>query len=537
MFKYLARRILLWTRGRFGNIPHWRSASFVREIPSSGKTDVLIATNVGSYLPGTIVESVIAARLLSRGKSVSVVVCDAALPACMACTKEWLPKIEKFLHNGPDRLMCWVCQKSGPRAFNGLPVKRIKLSDYLETSDRESVDGILAALPFEELKVFQWNGIHIGEHGRAGAIRYLKSDLLLAADHAEELLRRFCAAAMLTAIAYQRILKQHRPSGILAHHGVYVPQGVVTDLARLYRLQLVTWMPSYRRNTVLFASGDTYHKVMVKPLDTNLPVLTAEQTRELRKYLADRETGVADWISFSSTESLNSGILEELELEPTRPIVTLYTNVSWDAQVHFEDNIFEDMFDWLRSTIVYITTRFPKVQVVVRVHPGEVVGQLRSEQPVAQELQQWNEIDFRQIRIVDAKSRISSYSLARLSQFTVIYASKIGIELAARGSRVLVGGEAWVKNKGVSVDPSNREEYFAALEQLIRTTASDVDTRVAEQFAYHVFFRAMRDISSLTTSNGYPPFRILNDITNGSLGTDENLDSVIDYLTGTANQI
>lgn len=537
MLKHLTRRGLLWARARFGNVPNWRNVSFVRHDRSPNETDVLIATNVGSYIPGTIIESIIAARLLASGKSVSVVICDAALPACMACTKEWLPNIEKFLRHGPDRLMCWVCQKSGPRAFNGLPINRIMLSEHLSMSDREDVAEILAVLSLEELINFEWHGVQIGEHGRAGAIRYLKSDLSLAGDHAEELLRRFCAAAMLTTIAYRRILKQYSPKGVLAHHGVYVPQGVVTDLARASMIRLVTWMPSYRKNTVLFTSGDTYHKVMVQPLDINLPVLTTKQTQEIRKYLTERETGVSDWISFAPKRSRAHGIIKELNLDSTKPVVTLYTNVSWDAQVHFKDNIFADMFDWLRSTISFLVTTFPTVQIVVRVHPGEVVGQLKSEQPVAQEVRSWQEIDFRQVRIIDAQSSVSSYTLASLSQFVVIYASKIGIELAARGVSVLVAGEAWIKNKGVSIDPSTREEYFVALQRLVEANSPGVDVGAAERFAYHVFFRAMRDISSLTPSYGYPPFRVSEDVLNGHFVADKNLDLVVDYLSGTITQL
>jgi len=392
-------------------------------------------------------------------------------------------------------------------------------------------------MSLSQLASFQWNGVQIGEHGRAGAIRYLKSDLSRAGQHAEALLRRFCAAAMLTTLAYQRILERYRPTGLLARHGVYVPQGVVTEMAQAFGINLVTWMPSYRKNTVLFASGDTYHKVMIKPLDYKLPVLTVLQTQELRKYLADRETGASDWISFSSKSNIEDGIAEALKLDSTKPIVTLYTNVAWDAQVHFDDNLFEGMFDWLRATVQFLTTNYPDIQIVVRVHPGELVGQLKSEQPVAREMRSWREIDFRQVRIVDAGSKISSYSLAGLSKFVVIYASKIGIELAARGVRVLVAGEAWVKNKGISIDPSSREAYFSALEQLVETDATSVNIEAAERYAYHVFFRVMRNVSSLATSRGYPPFRVSKETTSGNRVPDTSLESVIDFLTGNASHI
>jgi hypothetical protein len=532
VFGYASRRALLWTRSHFGNLPNWSLATQRGSESQSGKIDILIASNVGSYLPGGVIESLIAKRVLDKGGTVGVVLCDAVLPACMACTRDWIPKIEKFVDNGPDRLMCRVCKSAGQRAFSGLAIETIRLSEHLQEQDFESTATELAAKSIGEMSNFNWQGVAIGEHARAGAIRYLKADLAHADRNSEALLRRFCSAAMLTSVAYRRILDRYQPKGVLVHHGVYVPQGVVVDLLKATGTRLVTWMPSYRKNTALFAVGDTYHKVMTRSLDTPLPVLTQEQLVSIRKYLKERETGVSDWISFAPRRSKRSGIYEQLKLDSRLPIVTLYTNVSWDAQVHFEDNVFHDMFDWLRSTVRYLAQEFPTTQIVIRIHPGEVRGQLKSEQPVACELEKWTDIDFTRVHIVDAESEISSYALAEMSKFVIVYASKIGIELAARGVKVLVGGEAWVKHKGISIDPASRNEYFAALTDLMTVDSYRINSDRAERFAFQIFFKEMRDIRSLESARGYPPFRVREQALSDDDSPDEELDSVISYLLG-----
>jgi hypothetical protein len=46
---------------------------------------ILIATSVGSHLAGTTLESMLAVALTLRGADVHVLLCDAALPACLSC--------------------------------------------------------------------------------------------------------------------------------------------------------------------------------------------------------------------------------------------------------------------------------------------------------------------------------------------------------------------------------------------------------------------------------------------------------------------
>src|SRR4051794_4394109 len=51
---------------------------------SRGGQRVLIATSVGSHLPGTSLESVLGAALALRGAEPEVLLCDGVLSACLA---------------------------------------------------------------------------------------------------------------------------------------------------------------------------------------------------------------------------------------------------------------------------------------------------------------------------------------------------------------------------------------------------------------------------------------------------------------------
>ena len=48
----------------------------------------------------------------------------------------------------------------------------------------------------------------------------------------------------------------------------------------------------------------------------------------------------------------------------------------------------------------------------------------------------------------------------------IIYATKMGVELTALGIPVIVAGEAWVRNKGLTQDATSKAHYFELLSQL-----------------------------------------------------------------------
>ena len=70
------------------------------------------------------------------------------------------------------------------------------------------------------------------------------------------------------------------------------------------------------------------------------------------------------------------------------------------------------------------------------------------------------------IKIVKPESGINTYKIADESTAVVVYGTKMGVEFAPFGKQVIVCGEAWVKNKGITFDPKTKEEYRKVLNKL-----------------------------------------------------------------------
>jgi len=87
------------------------------------------------------------------------------------------------------------------------------------------------------------------------------------------------------------------------------------------------------------------------------------------------------------------------------------------------------------------------------------------------------------------ESRISTYVTMLQCNAVILYGTKTGVELTSVGMPVIVGGEAWIRNKGITFDASSPAEYFELLDRLPFPTRMDETTiRRARMYAYHFFF-------------------------------------------------
>jgi hypothetical protein len=229
----------------------------------------------------------------------------------------------------------------------------------------------------------------------------------------------------------------------------------------------------------------------------------------LSVYLKSRWKGTNDWIWFHEKPSFDvSAHIKKMGIDISKPCIGLLTNVMWDAQLHYPANAFPDMLSWLIETIRYFKTK-KDLQLIIRIHPAELRGTIPSRQRVADEIKK----SFPQlpgnIFIISPDSEVSTYALMQLCNSVLIYGTKTGVELTSMGIPVIVAGEAWIKNKGITYDAKNRQEYFKILDQL--PFADKLTKRIsdrARKYAYHFFFRRMIPISFANPRKNWPPYYI-----------------------------
>jgi len=168
--------------------------------------------------------------------------------------------------------------------------------------------------------------------------------------------------------------------------------------------------------------------------------------------------------------------------------VLLATNVIGDSLTLGRQVFSDSMTEWLERTMRYLAAH-PEVQVVVRIHPGELVTKGSSiAEVVRQALPNLPE----NIHVVPADAKVNTYDIIEIADVGLVYTTTVGLEMATSGLPTVVVGQTHYRGKGFSLDPDSWQAYFELLDQLLaqpeRYRLSGEQVRSAWEYAYRFFF-------------------------------------------------
>lgn len=539
---------IMYTRWRaiHRGLPHWEMISGNR-VPSwqdnaSGSDGydkrVLIATGTGGHLPSMTLESLLGIALAERDAAVDFLLCDGVLPACMMCEINWYGDVAAFTQEGP-RDRCDQCYTPSAMMLGKASLRHLTFSSQIGEQERSRAQYLAATIDRDQIGGFAIDGVSVGEHALAGALRFYARGELDGSEVAENLLRRYLEAALLTFFAAQNLLASGRYRVVVLNHGIYVPQGVIAETARKLGIRVVTWHSAYRRQCFIFSHNETYHHSLMTEPPSEWEGMNwgMSQKQQIESYLKSRWEGKGDWIRFHHSPRFSTEAIEhEVGVDFSRPTIGLLTNVIWDAQLHYPANAFPNMLDWLKKTIAYFKNR-PDLQLLIRVHPAELTGTLPSHQPAVDEIRKAFPVLPNNVFVIPPDSRLSTYAAMSKCNAVVIYGTKMGVELSATGLPVIVAGEAWIRGKRVTMDATCEDDYFRLLDALPLSDRLDESARErAMQYAYHFFFRRMVPLNCVREQRGWPYFGVsIRDLTDLHPGKDAGLDIIcLGILEGTS---
>lgn len=491
---------------------------------------VLVATSVGGFSALSVIESVLAVALTLRGGQVHTLLCDKILPACLRAEKPGVPDPGVFERYELQKALCDGCLETGQYVYEPLGLTDHVFSALLTPEERSEAKRLASTVPFDEIQGYHLRGRAIGEHAYAGALRYFATGNLNDEPQGEMVVRRYFEGALLTAFVANRLLKQHEFVAACFNHGIYSPQGVIGEVCREAGVRVINWNVAYRKRCFVFSHDDTYHHTLLSEPTSVWETLpwTEEMDRQILDYLKSRWTGTRDWIWFhEKPDEAFERFARKIGLDLAKPIIGMLTNVMWDAQLHYRANAFPNMLSWVIQTIEYFGRR-PDLQLLIRVHPAEIRGTMRSRQPILAEIRKVFPVLPPNVFAVPPESPISTYAAMMHCNVVVIYGTKTGVELSSIGIPVIVAGEAWIRNKGLTLDASSPQEYFRLLDRLPLTGRMDPEQSTrARKYAYHFFFRRMIPMSFMEPVSQWPPYRVAISILDDLLpGADAGLDVI-----------
>ena len=357
---------------------------------------------------------------------------------------------------------------------------------YMEATRRSGV-----------LSKARYKDIDIHEHAKSSLVRYLGRPLKKGEEIINQSMREMYESYLKSACAvaeqWDTLISKVKPSRIILNHGLYVPQGIILEVAKKYKIPVSTWHLGYRRNTLLIAHGDTYHKTLIEPVDENYLNLPLERDKAniLREYMLSRRTGENDQISFVYKDGKSKNtILNSIKSATYGKVNFLVpTNVSWDAQSHFKLNAYTSMEEWINDVIRVAGKFSEKANFIFRCHPAEVTGKRKSRYSSSEYIRKRIK-RCKNIFIIRPDEQVSTYDLIDHCDAGIIYASKVGIEIAYSGKELIVCGEACIRSKGIAREVDNKTDLEAYINQII-SGDKRINKQKAAKYAYHIFFEEM----------------------------------------------
>lgn len=289
----------------------------------------------------------------------------------------------------------------------------------------------------------------------------------------------------------------NHPDVVIVPNGTIQELGVVYRIARHFKVPTVTYEFSDQRQRMWLALNN---EVMQQNTDKlweakkNKP-LSKDQLDRLRSLFEARKRGIR-WENFARQWQgvpSQGGIETRASLGlDNRPIVLLATNVLGDSLTLGRQLFSRNMAEWISRTVQYFSGR-PEIQLIIRVHPGEVLTHgVSMSNVVSQVLPDLPE----HIRLIGPKNDINTYDLAEIADVGLVYTTTVGLEMAMNGQPVVVTGKTHYRGRGFTYDPDSWVNYYKTLGRILENPKEHLLSQekidLAWQYAYYFFFEYPR---------------------------------------------
>jgi hypothetical protein len=288
-------------------------------------------------------------------------------------------------------------------------------------------------------------------------------------------------------------LRANKPDTVIVPNGTIQEFGVVYRVARLLDIPTVTYEFGDQRKRIWLAQNAEVMKQDTAGLwnASKGIALTEDETTRLRQLFAARQR--ADlWENFArrwQDQPARGGEHARAALGlDQRPVVLLATNVLGDSLTLGRQIFSESMAEWIARTVQYFAGR-EDVQLVIRIHPGEVLTHGTSMESVVRGVLPTLPDH---IRLIGPQEKVNTYDLVDVADVGLVYTTTVGLEMALQGLPVIVAGQTHYRERGFTLDPESWVKFYKTIAAVLenpsayRLTGEQIE--LAWRYAYRFFF-------------------------------------------------
>ena len=353
--------------------------------------------------------------------------------------------------------------------------------DFLDgRADREVERAAAVALSgdvgIQSLRRVMFHGAHVGEQTLSTiSRRFERGRISLSDPQVRATLEEVLRESMRSVITGERLLDRIDPDVVLFNEKNYAGFGSIYDLALERGANVIQFVIAgiHWRDALVFKRF-TEETRRVHPTSLSREswarVRQLEWTEERERELQDEfglrygggemhpDAGLQAGKRIKSAEEVRA----ELDLDPSKKTVVVFSHVLWDANMFFGEDLFEDQETWLVETVRAACAN-DAVNWVVKLHPANMY------KTDARELN--DEIAIREaigalpphVKLLRPETDINTYSLFAVTDLGVTIRGTIGMELPCFGIPVVTAGTGRYSGLGFTVDSETASEYISRL--------------------------------------------------------------------------
>ncbi|MHB1187458.1 MAG: hypothetical protein ACYCZ3_07640, partial [Thiobacillus sp.] len=170
---------------------------------------VLMATAIGGHPQFTVLESALNVALTLRGAKVDTLLCNAAMPGCQRAKIAGI-KPPALADGKLKSVFCAGCMATGKTVFSVPGLDTLQMNEHISDDERARARDISNSVAVGDIPGYTLDGLPIGEHALAGALRYYGVGDLSLEPEGEPVLRRYLESALLTAFCINRLLRDKK---------------------------------------------------------------------------------------------------------------------------------------------------------------------------------------------------------------------------------------------------------------------------------------------------------------------------------------
>lgn len=373
------------------------------------------------------------------------------------------------------------------RYFHLFGIRRLLFWDEyaLEAaSEADTSQAVHALFPdnptVKEVLPLQLHGVEVGKHALSVTCRRrVEGRLDLGDPETANALHDNLSYAARSVLAARRLLSEMPIKKMLVRDPGYIPNGSLYETALHADVDCVVYDQGQRRGTWVlkrytpetkgqhYFSLDTrsWEKVRAEPW-------TEQDQHKLETEFTDRYKPD----STDDTRRLQSGktiksiaeVRNQLQLHAFKKTAVIFSHVSWDAAFFFGTCLFDDFEDWLLQTVQFVATECPEMNWIVKLHPFNVFKLQRESKDEESEMKLLRPLMPlpSHVKLLRADTDINTQSLFPLVDYVLTVNGTVGMEFPCYGVPAVVAGTGRYSNRGFTIDPESRQEYFEILRTL-----------------------------------------------------------------------